>query len=80
MVEDLAEIRGSRPFDAGLGGYLGIVREHAGVIKQLFSIDGGLGHVPKTRNEKLQHLPMIGREQFSQWTHDAVYRRNASAA
>ena len=48
VVEDLAEIRGSWPFDAGLGGYLSVVCQHAGVIQQLFSIDGGLGHVPKS--------------------------------
>ena len=70
MVEDRAEIRGSWPFDVGLCGYLSIVRQHTGVIKQLFSIDGGLGNVPKAQKEELQYVPMVGREQFPQWIHD----------
>ena len=64
MVEDRAEIRGSRHIDVGLCGYLGIVRQHAGVVEQLLPIDGGLGYVLKAQNEKLQRLPMIDREQF----------------
>ena len=71
MVEDLGEIRGSWPFDAGLCRYLSVVRQHTGVIQQLFSIDGGLGYVPKAKDEKLQRLLMVGRKQFPQWTHDA---------
>jgi hypothetical protein len=45
-----------------------IVRQHTGVIKQLFSIDGGLGNVPKAQRE-LQYVPMVGREQFPHWIH-----------
>ena len=64
MVEDRAEIRGSRHIDVGLCGDLGIVRQQAGVVEQLLSIDGGLGDVLQAQNEKLQCLPMIDREQF----------------
>ena len=66
MVEDHAEIRGSRPIDVGLCGYLSVVRQHAGVVEQFLSIDGGLGYVLKALDEELQRLPMIGREQFPQ--------------
>jgi hypothetical protein len=66
MVEDRTEIRGSRQLDIGLGGYLGLVRQHAGVVEQLLSIDGGSGYVLKAQDEELQRLPMIGREQFPQ--------------
>jgi hypothetical protein len=34
------------------------------------SIDSGLGNVPKAQKEELQYVPMVGREQFPQWTHD----------
>jgi len=71
MVEDLAEIRGSWPFDAGPCRYLRVVRQHTGVIKQLFSIDCVLGHILKATDKKLQRLPMVGREQFPQWIHSA---------
>ena len=64
MVEDRAEIRGSRHIDVGLRGDLGIVRQQAGVVEQLLSIDGGLGDVLKAQHEKLQRLPMIDREQL----------------
>src|SRR5258705_13714899 len=47
MVEDLAEIRGGWPFDTRLCRYLSVVRQNTGVIKQLFSIDARLGHVPQ---------------------------------
>jgi hypothetical protein len=40
------------------------VRQHAGVVEQLLPIDGGVGYVLKTQNEKLQRLPLIDREQF----------------
>ena len=39
------------------------VRQQAGVVEQLLSIDRGLGYVLKAQNEKLQRLPMIDREQ-----------------
>jgi len=64
MVEDHAKIRGSRHIDVGLRGYLRVVRQQAGVVEQLLSIDAGLGQVLKAQNEKLQRLPMINREQF----------------
>jgi hypothetical protein len=64
MVEDRAEIPRSRYIDVGLCRYLGIVRQHAGVVEQLLPIDGGVGYVLKTQNEKLQRLPLIDREQF----------------
>jgi small-conductance mechanosensitive channel len=44
------------------------VRQHAGVVEQFLSIDGGLGYVLKAQEEELQRLPTIGREQFPQWT------------
>jgi hypothetical protein len=46
------------------------VRQHASVVEQFLSIDGGLGYILKAQEEELQRLPMIGREQFRQWTHD----------
>jgi hypothetical protein len=64
LVEDRAEIRGSWHVDVGLRGYLRIVRQQAGVVEQLLSIDGGLGDVLKTRNEELQRLPMIDRQEL----------------
>ena len=66
MVEDGAEIRGSRPITVGLCGYLSVVRQHAGVVEQFLSIDGGLGYVLKAHEEELQRLPLISREQFPQ--------------
>ena len=74
MVEDHAEIRGSRPIDVRLCGYLSVVRQHAGVVEQFLSIDRGLGYVLKAQEEELQRLPIIGREQFLQWTHDTSAR------
>ena len=71
MVEDDAEIRGSRPFGIGLSGYLGIMRQHAGVIEQLSTIDSGFGNVAKAHQEELEYVPMVGREQFHHWIHDA---------
>src|SRR5713226_10459400 len=53
MVEDHAEIRGSRPIDVGLCGYLSVVRQHAGVVEQLLSINGGLGYALKAQEEEL---------------------------
>jgi hypothetical protein len=70
MVEDRAQIRGSRHIDVGLRGYLRIVRQQAGVVEQLLSIDGGFGEVLQAQHEKFQRLPMIDREQLPQWTHD----------
>ncbi len=70
MVEDHAEIRWSRPINVGLCGYLSVVRQHAGVVKQFLSIDSGLGYVLKAQKEELQRLPMISREQFPQRIHD----------
>jgi len=66
MVEDRAEIRGSRQIDIGLCGDLSLMSQHAGVVEQLLSIDGGSGYVLKAQDEELQRLPMIGREQFPQ--------------
>ena len=71
VVEQRAEIPGSGPFSVGLRGYLSVMRQHTGVVKQLLSIDSGLGDVPEAHEEELQDVPMIGREQFPQWTHDA---------
>src|SRR5260370_24702266 len=68
MVEDRTEIRGGRHIDGGLRGDLGIVRQEAGVVEQLLSIDGGLGDVLKAQHEKLQRLPMVDREQLPQRT------------
>ena len=65
MVEDRAEVPRSRHIEVGLGRYLGIVRQQAGVVEQLLSIDRGLGDVLQTQHEKLQRLPMIDREQFT---------------
>jgi hypothetical protein len=65
MVEDRAEICGSRQIDVGLRRCLSVVRQQAGVVEQLLSVDGGLGEVLKAQNEKLQRLPMIDREQLS---------------
>ena len=62
MVEHRAEIPRSRHIDLGLCRDLGIVRQQAGVVEQLLSIDGGLGYVLKPQNEKLQRLPTIDRE------------------
>ena len=45
VVEDRAEIRGSRHIDVGLGGHLGIVRQQTGVVEQFLAIDDGLGDV-----------------------------------
>jgi hypothetical protein len=42
------------------------VRQHAGVVEQLLSIDGGLCYVLKTQHEELERLPMIDREQLAQ--------------
>ena len=67
VVEQRAEIRGSGPFGVGLRGDLSVVRQHTGVVKQLLSIDTGLGDVPEACEEELQDVPMIGREQFLQW-------------
>jgi hypothetical protein len=64
VVEDLAEIRGSRQIDVWSGGHLGVVRQKARVVKQFLSIDIGLGDLLKPHDEKLQRLPMIDREQF----------------
>src|SRR5258708_1552576 len=63
MVQDRAEIRRSRQLDIGLSGYLGVVRQHAGVVEQLLSIDGGSGYLLQAQDEELQRLPVIGREQ-----------------
>jgi len=59
VVEDRAEIRGSRPIAVGGCGHVRIVRQHAGVIQQLVPIDGRLGHVLETQEEELQGLPRI---------------------
>ena len=70
LIENHAEIRGSRPIDVGLCGDLRVVREHTGVVEQFLAIDGGLGDVLKAQDEELQRLPMIRRDQFPQDTHD----------
>jgi hypothetical protein len=62
VVENLTEISRRWPFDAGLCRYLRVVRQDAGVIKQFLSIDVGLEHVAKARNEELQDAPMVGRD------------------
>ena len=67
MVEDVAETPGRRQLDIGLCGYLGVVRQHAGVVNQLLAVDGRPGYVLKVHEEELQHLPVTGREQFRQW-------------
>jgi len=56
---------------SGLCGYLGIVRQHTGVIEQFLSIDGRFGDVLEAQKEELQDMAMVGSEQFPQRTHDA---------
>jgi hypothetical protein len=43
MVEHRAEIPRSRHIDVGLCRYLGVVRQHAGVVEQLLPIDVRVG-------------------------------------
>jgi hypothetical protein len=38
------------------------MRQHAGVVKQLFTIDGRSGNFLKAQVKKFQRLPLIGRE------------------
>ncbi len=71
VVEDRAQIFGGRPIGRGPRRDLGVVREDAGVVQQLLPIDGRVGDIPKTHEKKLEDVPLIGREQFPQRTHDA---------
>jgi hypothetical protein len=61
-VEHHAEIRGSPHIDRVLDGDLGVVREHAGVVKQFVSIDCRLDDVLQALREEVECLPMVNRE------------------
>ena len=65
MVEHRAETRRRRQVGVGVRGDLGVVRQQAGVVEQLVSIDGGLGDVLQAHHEKLEGLPMIDCEQLT---------------
>jgi len=71
MIEDRAEIGRRSQVGASAGRGLGVVREHARVVQQLLSIDARIADVPKTDEKELQNVPLIGREQLPQRTHDA---------
>jgi hypothetical protein len=57
--------RWRRQVGIGVRGDLGVMRQQAGVVDQLVSIDGGLRHVLQAHHEKLQGLTMIDGEQLT---------------
>ena len=59
LVEDDAEVfrRGNLRF--GVHGDLRVVRQHAGVVEQLLTIDSGIRDVLQTRHEELECAALV---------------------
>lgn len=64
VIEDDAQVLGSRPFAGGPSGDLRIVREHTCVVEEFPLIDRRFRDILKPKDEELQHAPMVNREQF----------------